>query len=574
MSEPKIAEDLSMALKVSKRGFIAAGFFSLFINLLMLTAPLYMLQVYDRVVASRSLETLLFLTIIMVFMFAIMGTLEWVRSRILVRVGNQMDGYLSQRVYSAMFEMGVRNPAQRTAQPLSDLTSIRQFMTGNGLFAFFDAPWIPIYIGLLFVFHPAFGWFAIGAAIILFSVAILNEKTTRSRLMEANTQSVKANGLANNNLRNAEVLHAMGMLPGIMGRWYKQYQSFLMKQTEASDMAGTFSNLSKVLRMMFQSLILGLGAYYVVLNELSPGMMIAGSILMGRALAPLDLMISSWNGFNSARAAHKRLSELLIAIPSSQRKMPLPAPEGQVTTESLMVVPPGSKAPSVRGVQIAVEPGEHIGIVGPSAAGKSSLARALLGIWPAVNGTVRIDGADVQHYNRDELGPHLGYLPQDIELFDGSVSENIARFGEVDPDMVVEAARKAGVHDMILQLPNAYDTVIGSNSGALSGGQRQRIGLARALYGRPKLIVLDEPNSNLDDQGEQALAAAIQRIKQEGTTLFVVSHRPSILKSIDKLLVMKDGQVQVFGPKDEVMKHLAQQKAGGAATVPAARQQA
>ncbi|MBB1485308.1 type I secretion system permease/ATPase [Oceanospirillum sediminis] len=564
MSESKVAEDLRGALKASKRGFIAAGFFSLFINLLMLTAPLYMLQVYDRVVASRSLETLAFLTIIMVFMFAVMGTLEWVRSRILVRVGNQIDRYLSQRVYAAMFEMGVRNPAQRSAQPLNDLTSIRQFMTGNGLFAFFDAPWMPIYIGLLFLFHPAFGWFAIGAGVILFTVAILNERTTRERLKEASGESVKANALANNNLRNSEVLHAMGMLPGIMGRWYKQYQSFLGKQTEASDMAGTFSNMSKVLRMMFQSMILGLGAYYVVINEMSPGMMIAGSILMGRALAPLDLMINSWNGFNSARSAYGRLSELLIAIPSKQRKMPLPDPQGTVTVEGLVVIPPGSRAPAVRGAQFGVPPGEHIGIVGPSAAGKSTLARALLGIWPAANGTVRIDGADVQHYNRDELGPHLGYLPQDIELFDGTVSENIARFGDVDPAMVVEAAKKAGVHEMILQLPNAYDTVIGSNSGALSGGQRQRIGLARAIYGNPRVIVLDEPNSNLDDQGEQALSRTLQQLKQDGATLFVVSHRPSILKNIDKLLVMKDGQVQLFGPKDDVMKHLAQQKAGNA----------
>jgi len=282
---------------------------------------------------------------------------------------------------------------------------------------------------------------------------------------------------------------------------------------------------------------------------------------MGRALAPLDLMINSWNGFNNARAAHKRLNELLVAIPAKDRKMPLPAPMGTVTAESLVVIPPGSQAPAVRGVQFGVSPGEHVGIVGPSAAGKSTLARALLGIWPAANGCVRVDGANIQHYNRDELGPHIGYLPQDIELFDGSVSENIARFGNVDAEQVVEAAKKAGVHELILQLPNAYDTVIGSNSGALSGGQRQRIGLARALYGNPKVIVLDEPNSNLDDQGEQALAQSMQRLKESGTTLFVVSHRPSILKNIDKLLVMRDGQLQAFGPRDDVMAHLAQQKA-------------
>lgn len=559
MSDSNVADDLRSALQASKRGFVATGFFSLFINLLMLTAPFYMLQVYDRVVTSRSLETLLFLSVIMVFMFSIMGVMEWVRSRILVRVSNQLDAHLSERVYSAMFAMGVRNPGQRTAQPLSDLTTLRQFMTGNGLFAFFDAPWAPIYIGLLFMFHPAFGWFAVGAAVILSCVAVLNERTTRKGLMAANSQSVKAQDLANSNLRNSEVLHAMGMLPGIMGRWHKEYQDFLAKQTNASDKAGVFSNLSKILRMIFQSLILGVGAYYVVINEMSPGMMIAGSILMGRALAPIDLMIGSWAGFNGARSAYKRLNELLSAIPADTEKMALPDPEGRVTLENLVVVPPGAKKPALKGLQIEVAPGDHVGIVGPSAAGKSTLARALLGIWPAANGAVRIDAADVQHYNRTQLGPHLGYLPQDIELFDGTVSENIARFGEVNAEAVVAAAKKAGVHEMILQLPNAYDTVIGGTSGALSGGQRQRIGLARALYGNPKIIVLDEPNSNLDDVGEQALARAIKQLKVEQTTLLVVSHRQSVLRNIDKLMVLRDGQVEQYGDRDEVLQKLAQQ---------------
>lgn len=561
MNNPNTTNDLKAAVKASKRGIMAAGFFSLFVNLLMLTAPLYMLQVYDRVVTSRSLETLLFLTLIMVFMFAVMGGLEWIRSRILVRISNQLDQYLSQRVYSAMFELGVKNPAQRASQPLNDLNSIRQFLTGNGLFAFFDTPWMPIYIGLLFVFHPAFGWFAVGAALILLCVAVLNERTTRKKLIEANGENVKAQNLASNNLRNAEVLHAMGMLPGIMGRWYQQHRAFLEKQTDASDRAGVFSNLSKVLRMMFQSMILGLGAYYVVLNEMTPGMMIAGSILMGRALAPLDLLIGSWAGFNNARASYRRLDELLTAIPANQRNMTLPAPKGTVTTENLVVVPPGSKTPAIRGVNLDVGKGEHVGIVGPSAAGKSTLARALLGIWPAVSGAVRIDGAEVPHYNRDELGPHIGYLPQDIELFNGTVSENIARFGNVDPAKVVAAAKKAGVHQLILQLPQAYDTVIGSDSGALSGGQRQRIGLARALYANPKVIILDEPNSNLDDQGEQALAATLQTLKAEGTTVFVISHRTAILRNIDKLLVMREGVVHLFGPRDDVMKRLAAEQA-------------
>ena len=561
MQQTQIAEDIKGALKASKKAFIAVGVFSFFVNILMLTAPLYMLQVYDRVVTSRSLETLLVLTILMIFLFSVMGVLEWVRSRVLVRIGNQMDGYLSQRVYSAMFEMGVKKPEQRSAQPLSDFTSIRQFLTGNGPFAFFDAPWLPIYIAVLFLFHPAFGWFAIGAAIILFTIAVLNERLTKKQLGEANSENVKAQNLASSNVNNAEVLHAMGMLPGIMQRWYQQHQKFLAKQTAASDKAGIFANMSKVLRMMFQSAILGLGAYYVVLNEMSPGMMIAGSILLGRALAPLDLLINSWSGFNNARSAYGRLSELLTAIPAQQRKMPLPDPQGSVEFEALVVVPPGSKTPALRGIQFQVTPGEHVGIVGPSAAGKSTLARAILGVWPAANGAVRIDGAEVNHYNRDELGPHVGYLPQDIELFDGTISENIARFGEVDSEKVVTAAKKAGVHELILHLPEAYDTRIGSTSGALSGGQRQRIALARALYGGPKVIVLDEPNSNLDDQGEQALALTLEQLHQEGVTVFIVSHRPSLLRQVDNILVLKEGQIQDYGKRDAVMQKLVQQNA-------------
>lgn len=555
------AEDLKGALATSRRGFIAVGFFSLFINLLMLTAPLYMLQVYDRVVSARSTETLFFLTLMMVFMFLVMGTLEWVRSRVLVRVSNQLDSYLSRRTYGAMFELGVKDPNQRNAQPLNDLSTLRQFMTGNGLFAFFDAPWMPIYIALLFIFHAAYGWFAIAAALILFAVAVMNEKYTRAQLQDANQEQIKAQNLANSNLRNSEVLHAMGMLPGIQQRWYEKHLSFLKKQTLASDRAGVFANASKVLRMMFQSSILGLGAYFVIHNEMSAGMMIAGSILLGRALAPVDLLINTWGGFNNARSAYKRLNELLVKIPASLRKMSLPEPQGQVSLESVVVVPPGSKVPALRGVSFEVSPGEHVGIIGPSAAGKSTLARALLGIWPTANGAIRIDGADVKHYNRDELGPYVGYLPQDIELFDGSVSENIARFGDVDAELVVNAAKKAGVHDMILQLPDGYDTVIGSTSGALSGGQRQRIGLARALYGNPRVVVLDEPNSNLDDQGEQALASAMQRLHAQGVTVFVVSHRPVLLRNVDKLLMLKDGQNQMYGARDDVMRQLAQQQA-------------
>ncbi len=559
MKPTPLATDLKEALKASKKSFIAAGVFSLFINLLMLTSPLYMLQVYDRVVTSRSTETLFFLTLIMVFLFGLMGLLEWVRSRLLVRVGNELQDKLSTRIYSAMFEQGVKTPTKRSPQSLSDMTTLRQFMTGNGLFAFFDAPWLPIYIGILFMFHPAFGFFSIGAAVILLIVAILNERSTKKALQEANTLNMHAQNLAGSNLNNTEVLHAMGMLPGIRGRWYKKHQLFLGKQTEASDKAGIYSNLSKVLRMVFQSLILGLGAWYVVQNEMSPGMMIAGSILMGRALAPLDLIINSWGGFNSARSAYGRLNELLTDFPATQEHMSLPDPKGEVKVEGLVVYPPGSQTPALRNVNMHLPAGQHLAIVGPSAAGKSTLSRAVLGLWPAAGGVVRIDGAQIEHYNRDELGPHLGYLPQDIELFDGTVAENIARFGEVDPNQVVIAAKKAGVHELILKLSNGYDTHIGSTQGALSGGQRQRVGLARALYGTPKVIVLDEPNSNLDEQGEQALAAAMIQLKEEQTTVILVSHRPALLRHVDQIMVMREGTVHMYGERDEVLKTLAQQ---------------
>lgn len=557
MGKQQDATDLQLALRACKGSFVSVGFFSMFVNLLMLVPPLYMLQVYDRVITSKSEETLLMLTLVVVFLFAVMGGLELVRSRILVRVGNRLDTSLNARLYSAMFRRSVAAQGRQSAQPLNDLTSLRQFLTGNGLFAFFDAPWVPVYLGVLFLFHPWLGLFATGAGIVLLALAIANEKSTKALMAEANNEHIKSQELANANLRNAEVLHAMGMLPGIMGRWAEKHHAFLAKQSRASDRAGALTNASKVLRLLFQSMILGLGALLVLEGEMTPGMMIAGSIIMGRALAPIDQMIGSWKGFVGARGAYGRLNELLTQIPRDQRRMSLPAPEGNLAMETVAAAPPGVRMATIRGINFAVPRGEHVGIIGPSAAGKSTLARVLLGIWPAQVGHVRLDGAEINHFNRDELGPHIGYLPQDIELFDGTVSENIARFGEVDADKVVAAARKAGVHEMILELPNGYDTYISSTSGALSGGQRQRVGLARALYGDPVLVVLDEPNSNLDEAGEKALSRAIAQLKAEGTTLFVISHRTSVLKSMDKLLVMKEGQVSMFGPRDQVLAQFA-----------------
>ncbi|WP_106476055.1 type I secretion system permease/ATPase [Phytohalomonas tamaricis] len=561
MATPKAPTDLQRALRACRHSFVTVGVFSMFINVLMLVPPLYMLQVYDRVIASRSLETLGMLTLIVVFLFLVMGGLEVVRSRILIRVGNRLDTLISTRLYEAMFRHGLVTPGQPSAQPLSDMTQLRQFLTGNGLFAFFDAPWVPIYIAVLCLFHVWFGVFALAAGLILLGLAIANEKATKSLLAEAGDEHIKAQSLASANLRNAEVLHAMGMLPGIRQRWAARHHDFLLKQSQASDRAGTLANASKMLRMLFQSLILGLGAWLVLRNELTPGMMIAGSILMGRALAPIDQMISAWKGFSTTRSAYQRLQILLGEIPAERERMSLPAPEGKVRVEGVSAAPPGGRKPVLRGITLNVAKGEHIGIIGPSAAGKSTLARVLLGLWPAQAGTVRLDGADIAQWNREELGPYIGYLPQDIELFDGTISENIARFGHVDADSVVAAAKQAGVHDMILQQPEGYDTVIGSSGGALSGGQRQRIGLARALYGHPVLVVLDEPNSNLDDSGEKALIEAIKALKAQGTTLFMISHRTQLLRHVDTLLLLKEGQVALYGPRDEVAAKLAKPKA-------------
>ncbi|ALM54806.1 type I secretion system permease/ATPase [Halomonas huangheensis] len=557
MEKRQDVTDLQRALKACAGSFLSVGFFSMFVNLLMLVPPMYMLQVYDRVLTTNSFATLLMLTLVVVFLFAVLGTLELVRSRILVRVGNRLDKTINARLYSAMFRRSVLSQGHQSAQPLSDLTNLRQFLTGNGLFAFFDVPWVPVYLGVLFLFNVWLGVFATVAGIILLALAIANEKATKGLLAEANSEHIKAQELANANLRNAEVLHAMGMLSNIRGRWAEKHHAFLARQSRASDRSNTLTNTSRVLRMLFQSMILGLGAWLVLENQMTPGMMIAGSIIMGRALAPIDQMIGSWKGFVSTRGAYERLNELLTQIPDEQRRMSLPTPEGKLAMETVAAAPPGMRMATIRGINFEVPRGKHVGIFGPSAAGKSTLARVLLGIWPAQVGSVRLDGADIQQFNRDELGPHIGYLPQDIELFDGTVSENIARFGDVDAHKVVEAARKAGVHEMILELPNGYDTYISSTSGVLSGGQRQRVGLARALYGAPVLVVLDEPNSNLDDAGEKALSNAITQLRNEQTTLFVISHRPSVLKQMDLLMVMKEGQVGMFGPREQVLAQYA-----------------
>jgi len=550
-------DDLQKALKLCRGSFLFAGFFSLFINLLMLAPSLYMLQVYDRVLGSQSVPTLVLLTLLLVMAFLVMASLEAVRARMLVRVGARLDMLLNERLFHAMFDRTLRGQGGASAQPLSDLLTLRQFLTGNGLFAFFDAPWIPIYILVLYALNPAFAWFALGGAVLLTVLAIANEMSTQKPLNMANNLSVMGGNFVAANLRNAEALEAMGMREVIRERWMERHRGVLSLQAIASDRAGLLTAASKMLRQLIQSVVLGLGAYLVLQNESTAGVMIAGSILAGRALAPIDLLIGTWRGFVGARTSYHRLQDLIRAIPARPRFMALPPPVGNLSVEQAVAVPPGGQIPVLRGLTFAVSAGESVGIIGPSAAGKSTLARVMLGVWPLAAGKVRLDGADIGHWNREDLGPYVGYLPQDIELLNGTVSENIARFGEVDAEKVVQAAQRAGVHELVLRLPKGYDTPIGDAGEVLSGGQRQRIGLARALYGGPILVVLDEPNSNLDDQGEAALVQALTQLKAEGATVFIITHRPSVLNNVDKILVLREGAVQDFGPRDQVLAKFA-----------------
>jgi len=557
-TKPNVSE-LKQTIMRAKKSFIFVGLFSFFINLLQLTSPLYMLQLYDRVMVSRSESTLWLLTLLVIVLFATMALLEMVRSRVLVRVGNKIDNLLSDRIFESIFKLANKMPGKASSMPLNDLTQIRQFMTGNGLFAFFDTPWMPIYILVLFLFHPYFGFFAIFSGIVLGIFAVLNENTTKEKLAEANKLNRDSTVFVDASLRNAEVIHAMGMQNNLKKIWQKKYFGFLNAQMIASDNAGFWANISKSCRVLFQSLILGLGGYLAIKAELSPGMMIAGSIIMGRALAPLDLMIASWKGFSNARSSYERLNGLLAEFPEDEKPMELPIPKGELLLESVVVIPPNAKQPSLKGISLHINKGDVVGVIGPSAAGKSSLARAMLGLWPLASGKVRLDVADISQWDKEKLGQHIGYLPQDIELFEGTISENICRFAEVDPIKVVEAAQIAGVHEMILRLPEGYDTLIGQGGATLSGGQRQRIGLARALYGNPVLIVLDEPNSNLDDVGEAALVEAIKILKTKEITIILITHRPAILQVTNKLALMQQGLLQMYGNTAEVLQKLQQQ---------------
>ncbi|WP_225781785.1 type I secretion system permease/ATPase [Xenophilus sp. Marseille-Q4582] len=558
-----VRNEILEALRSFKSAFCSVGVFSAILNLLMLVPSIYMLQVYDRVLASRNETTLLMLTLITLGLFALLALLEFVRGQVIIRVGAQVDMQMNQRVYTAAFEQNLRRSAVNAGQSLGDLTTIRQFVTGPALFAFFDAPFFPIYLAVIFYFNTKLGLLALVGAVLLMLLAWVNERVSHKPLKEANSMAVVSSQQATNNLRNAEVIEAMGMLPALRNRWYGVHDKFLRLQAEASDKAATVTAGTKFVRLSLQSLVLGLGALLVVEGEITAGMMIAASILMGRTLAPVEQVIGAWKQVAGVRSAYGRLKELLDANPARVAGMSLPPPKGNIALEGVLAAPPGVTAPVLKGVSFAAEAGDVVGIIGPSASGKSTLARLLVGVWPAAGGKVRLDGADVYQWNKDELGPYLGYLPQDIELFSGSISENIARFGEVDAEKVVQAANLAGVHELILRFPKGYDTQLGDGGAGLSGGQKQRIGLARALYGLPRLIVLDEPNSNLDDAGERALSAALAQLKALGRTVVVITHRTNLLSVTDKLLLLVEGQVQAFGPSREVLATLA--RSAGAA---------
>jgi ATP-binding cassette subfamily C protein len=522
-----------------------------------------MLEVYDRVLPSRSVPTLVALTAIAAGLYAFQGLLDLIRARILARIGMSIDQALHSRVYDAILGVPLKTRAQGDGlQPLRDLDQIRSFMSGAGPTALFDLPWMPLYIAICFAFHFWIGVAAAGGAILLVSLTLLTEHKTREPARETVARAIARNALAEAGRRNAEVVHAMGMSGRLASRWSEANSRYMETQQRTADVAGGLGAISKVLRMLLQSAVLGTGAYLVINQEATAGIIIASSILTSRALAPVELAIAHWKGFVGARQSWRRLSELLRVMPQREDTMALPPPAGVLSVEAASVVPPGMQRAVVQDATFTLDAGHALGIIGPSASGKSSLARLLVGVWLPVRGKVRLDGAAVEQWHPVALGAHIGYLPQDVELFAGTVADNIARFARnADPTAVIAAAKAANIHELILRLPDGYETQIGEGGTSLSAGQRQRIALARALFGDPFLVVLDEPNSNLDAEGEQALTRAILGVRARRGIAVVIAHRPSALAGCDLVLVMSDSRVQAFGPKDEVLAKVLQRPA-------------
>lgn len=550
------ATAIDKGLAVAKPSLTAVVIFSFIINLLILAGPLYMLQVYDRVLASRNVTTLLFLTLILAFCYAVMAVLEWIRSQVLIRAGVKFDRAANADVFRSVQHSTLHRSGASPVQALRDVDSLREFFTGAGFLAFLDFPWVPIYIAASFLINFWFGVFVLVASTITLILALSNEWATKARLDKAQSASIAATNYASTTFRNAEVLHAMGMVEALRARWSQQHEAALSWQAAASGRAGLLVALAKFHRMLTQSLVLGLGALLVLRAEISPGMMIAGSIMIGRALQPVEIAIGNWKAFTNMRSAYARVQGMLLETGDFSQKVALPTPTGHLALENVVARPPGRQTPVLRGVSINIPAGSALAIIGASAAGKSSLARVMTGIWPVASGSVRLDGSDLEHWNSEDLGRHLGYLPQDVELFSGTIAENIARFSDARDEEIIEAAMLAGVHEMIQKMPDGYNSQIGDGGQALSGGQRQRIGLARALFRLPCMIVLDEPNANLDAAGEQALVDAFVELKKQGRTVIVVTHKMNLLTSVDYIVVMKDGLIQSAGPRDEVLNKM------------------
>ena len=557
---PAQGPELRAALVQLRPFFTRAGWFSLFASVLVLAPSGYMLEVYSRVVDSRSYGTLFWLTVVVLGAYALMELLEWARAEVMRAAAQRFDALLSTRVFDAVFAAKLRNVPGGTAQPLQDFAKLRDFLFSPALLAIMEAPVAILMAVLLFLISPWLGWSAVVFGIAQTLVALWNERRTKQPLMQANQKAFQAQQYADGTLRNAEVIAAMGMLRATHQRWVQKQREFLNLQAQASESAGGFQALGKLLQTTLSSLLLGLASWLLLNNELygGGGMMIVGSILGGRMLAPLLQVVAQWQAVIGVRESWHRLEALLAAVPKDPENMALPAPRGVLQVEQLMAGAPGSPAAIVRGVAFALQPGEVLAVVGPSASGKSTLARLLVGLWPAASGKVRLDGVDIFSWDKAELGPHVGYLPQGVELLEGTLAQNIARFGEVDMHKVRAAAEEVGVHALIESLPLGYETVVGPGGARLSGGQRQRIGLARALYGAPTLIVLDEPNSNLDDEGDAALARAITQASARGATVVVITHRTSVLGVAHKMLLIRDGVQQAFGPRDEVLAALQQ----------------
>ncbi|NUH65554.1 type I secretion system permease/ATPase [Sulfitobacter sp. S0837] len=546
---------LQKAYRKFRAIFGATILFSFFVNLLMFVGPLYMLQIYDRVLASRNEMTLVVITVIAVALLITYGMLEFVRSRMLVRAGLQFDSILSRPLFDRVARMQLVNPNGGARSALGDADKVRSFITGQGVLAFFDVPWTPIFLALCFAFHPWLGWVALSGTVVIFVLALLNEYLTRNALLSANNEGQQASEFAGATMQNAEVIRAMGMQDALAERWKVKRNGMLVSQAQASDWAGAVMSSSKFVRMGLQVAILGTGAYLAMGGQISPGVMIAASIVMGRALAPVEQAVGQWKEFVAARQSNARLKKLFNAVPDEPKRLQQPKPKGHLTAEGVTTVVPGTRDTILRSVNFDLPAGHTLALIGPSGSGKSTLARHLVGVGEPISGAIRLDKIELSHWDRNQLGQAIGYLPQDVKLFAGTVAENISRFadGATDDD-IIAAAKRAGAHEMISGLSDGYATQIGNGGGRLSGGQRQRVGLARALFGNPCLVVLDEPNSNLDSEGEEALARCLAQLKSEGKSIVLVTHKANILSATDYTLILREGTVQRFVPTKELLQ--------------------